>query len=645
MSALMSIGKTAMFASYAALQTTGNNIANANTPGYSRQQVQLADAPGQYTGAGFFGKGVAVTTVTRAYDRFLTNQAVDTSAIAAADAARAAKLTQLEGVFPIGEAGLGYAAGELVNAFVDVANTPGDASAREVVLGQARELASRFRAAGEQLGALQGGVTADVRAAVGGVNALAQQVAEMNRRIAALRGTAQPPNQLLDERDRLIADIAATIHVTTVQADDGSVGVFIGGGQSLVLGSNASTLKAVPDAFDPAQVALALTESGTDRLLPPSSLAGGSLTGLLRFQNNDLAAATNLLGQMAAALAGAMNRQQSLGLDLGRPAGAGAPMFAAGAPRVLPASGNAGSATLSLVVTDASQLQATDFALEFDGSAYTLTRRADGAAVPGSPFTPAALAAGVTIDGATLALAAGGAAAGDRFLLQPVAAAARNLQAVLGNGQAIAAAAPFTASLGVGNAGSATAASLEMVDTGYDPGLGAVITFTSDAGDFDWATSDGATGSGSWRAGAPIALNGFELTLAGVPRRGDTASVQPTRTPATNNGNALAFARLGSAAVVASAGPGGAPGAGQSITDAYSSAIAQLGVRVQGGKAAAGLSGVIASHAETARANAAGVNLDEEAARLIQFQQSYQAAAKILQVAQSLFDTLLQATR
>ena len=120
MSALMSIGKTAMFASYAALQTTSNNISNANTVGYSRQQTQLADAAGQFTGSGFFGKGVDVTTVTRAYDKYLTTQAMGTASLAAADTARVDKLTQLENVFPIGSAGIGYAAGEFLNSFVDL---------------------------------------------------------------------------------------------------------------------------------------------------------------------------------------------------------------------------------------------------------------------------------------------------------------------------------------------------------------------------------------------------------------------------------------------------------------------------------------------------------------------------------------------
>ena len=194
MSALMSIGKTAMFASYAALQTTSNNIANANTPGYSRQQTQLADAAGQFTGSGFFGKGVDVTSVTRAYDKYLTNQAVSASSTASADAARLDKLTQLESVFPTGDSGLGSASGAFINAFVDLSNNPSDSSARQVVLSKAQDLASRFSAASDQLASLQTGVTQDVKTQVDSLNSLAKQVATLNSQIANLKGSNQPPN-------------------------------------------------------------------------------------------------------------------------------------------------------------------------------------------------------------------------------------------------------------------------------------------------------------------------------------------------------------------------------------------------------------------------------------------------------------------
>ena len=162
MSSLMGLGTRAMFANMATLQSIGNNIANANTKGYSRQETQLETAGGQYTGSGFFGQGVNVTTITRSYDRFLTTQAAAAASVASYDSTRVSQLQQLENVFMLGEKGLGHAAGQLLNSFVDVANNPSDASARQVVLTRAQELSARFTAAGEQLVALQDGVAMDI---------------------------------------------------------------------------------------------------------------------------------------------------------------------------------------------------------------------------------------------------------------------------------------------------------------------------------------------------------------------------------------------------------------------------------------------------------------------------------------------------
>jgi flagellar hook-associated protein 1 len=641
MSALMSIGKTAMFANYAALQTTGNNIANANTPGYSRQSVQLADTAGQFTGSGFFGKGVSVVTVQRAYDQLLTVQAGAASSVAAADSVHFEKLKQLEDVFPIGTAGIGAAAGGLLNAFVDVSSNPTDASAREVALSSAQELASKFRNAGEQLGALQSGVVLDMRSAVTAVNSLAKQVGRLNEQISALKGTGQQPNNLLDERDRVVSDIGKLVNVSTQPAEDGSLGVFIGAGQNLVLGSVVNSLRVVPDSFDPSQARLALREGASDRLIPQAMLSGGSIAGLLKFQNDDLGEATRLLGQMATAVSGAVNLQQSLGLDLGRPAGRGAPVFSVSGARVLAGSANAGSAQFAASISDPAQVQASDYALEYDGANYSLTRQPNGQAVSGSPFAPALLAAGVNVDGLTINLSAGTAQAGDRFVVQPAATAAQTMQLVLADPRGLAAASPFAASAGVDNRGTATVVSVQATSAASVPSLAADFVFTSNTGDYNWTLDDGASvtnGAGTWSAGTPITLGGFALNLDGVPKNGDTFKVASTVSPAGNNGNALAFVALGATAIVGRS----ATQSGMNITDAYASALASVGVRVQGGTTASKISTALAADAETARSNKSGVNLDEEAARLIQFQQAYQAAAKILQVAQSIFQTLLQ---
>jgi flagellar hook-associated protein 1 len=221
---------------------------------------------------------------------------------------------------------------------------------------------------------------------------------------------------------------------------------------------------------------------------------------------------------------------------------------------------------------------------------------------------------------------------------------------VLDDPRGIAAAAPVTATVANTNTGTASVASLQAVSTSLDPTLTANITFTSATGNYDWELRDASNalvsnGSALWQAGTPIALNGFELQLAGVPANGDTLAVQKTAFPAGNNGNARALVALRDAALVGAVALGGGnllPGA--SLTDAYTNAMTDIAVRVQGAHLTAQASGTVLAEAKAANDDVSGVNLDEEAARLIQFQQAYQAAAKMLQVAQSVFDTLLQST-
>jgi flagellar hook-associated protein 1 len=636
-SSLLLIGTRAMFANYAALQTIGHNIANANTAGYSRQQVELATAQGQFTGAGFFGKGVDVVAVTRAHNEFLTREAATAAAQASADAARLTQLQRLEAVFPPGELGLGQAASSLLNAMVDLASRPSDTSTRQVVLARAQELAQRYAGAGAQIDALQGGVVQDLQVAVASVNRLAQGIATVNDQIARAQGTGQAPNDLLDQRDRLVAELSELVQVTTLPADDGTLSVFIAGGQRLVLGLQATTLSLVEDEFDSTRAAIAADDGGSPRALPSSLLAGGEIGGLLRFQNQDLADARNALGRMATTLATRMNEQQALGLDAGTPPGAGAPLFAFGALQSLPAQTNARDVSgnfigsVSMTIADESALQASEYTLEPDLAApgqYTLTRLSDGLV--------RSIASGDTVDGLTITASA--VAANDRFLLQPVSRAASNLRRVLDDPRGIAAASPLQAERNAANAGTATVGSLRVVSPTADPQQTATITFTAATGTYNWELRDRtsnallSSGNATWQPGQPVALNGFELQLDGVPAAGDVFTVAQTQYPASSNGNALALAALRDERFVG----------GETITDAYASVMADVGVGVQGARTAADVSGSVATQARERVSAQTGVNLDEEAARLIQFQQSYQAAAKVLQVAQSVFDTLLQ---
>ena len=663
-SALMSIGQRAMFANYASMQTTGHNIANAQTPGYSRQTVELATSGGQSTGAGFFGKGVDVVTVQRASDAFLETQSQVASSMAAMDTARSANLQQLETVFPPGDNGMGAAVGQFMNSFVDLANSPADSSARQVILSDAAEVADRFATAGGQLDRLQSGVNSDLRNSVAQVNEMAAQVAKLNGDIAALRGSSAAPNDLLDQRDQLIKNIGNLVKVSTVAANDGSMGVFIAGGQRLVLGAEAQSLAVTPDPANTARSVISISDSGILHELSSDLLVGGSISGLLKYQNEDLVSARNQLGQMAAAVTARVNQIQGFGIDMGSPPGAGDPLFAVGSPVAIPNTHNSRDAagafasTVSLKVVDGSQLKASDYTLESDpanAGSYIVTRGSDGVkfsmAPNGSDWSYTRLsdnaAMGNSMDGFQITFN-GVPGGNDRFELEPVGRAAGSMSRVLDNPAGIAAAAPMTAVMGVGNKGTATVASLAVVDTSNDPSLSAAINFTDANGDYAYTLTDASgnvtsSGTGTWTAGQPISMNGFQLNLDGVPASGDTLAVSKTTHPESNNGNALSMVALRDEAFVGRDKQiDGTLRDGETATDAYASTLASVGVRVQSAKTASTISTASSQQADAAVADKSGVNLDEEAGRLIQFQQGYQAAAKVLQVAQAIFDTLLQ---
>ena len=663
-SALMSIGTRAMFANYSSMQTTGHNIANAQTPGYSRQTVQLQTSGGQSTGAGFFGKGVDVVTVQRASDAFLNSQSQVASSMAAMDSARSSNLQQLETVFPPGDSGVGAAVGGFMNAFVDLANSPADSSARQVILSDAAEVADRFSTAGAQLDRLQNGVTSDLRNSVAQVNQMAAQVAKLNGDIAALRGSSQTPNDLLDQRDQLVKQIGNLVKVSTITANDGSMGVFIAGGQRLVLGAEAQQLAVTPDPSNTARSVISISDSGIKHELSTDLLVGGSISGLLKYQNEDLVSARNQLGQMAAAVSARVNEIQGFGIDMSSPSGAGDPIFAVGAPVAIPNAHNTRNAsggfaaTVSLTVTDGSQLKASDYTLQADpanGGSYIVTRGSDGVKFSMAPngtdytFTRQSdgAAMGNSMDGFQITFN-GTPGANDSFELEPVGRAAVSMKRVLDNPSGLAAASPETAVMATTNKGTATVAGLSVVDASNDPSLSASINFTDASGNYAYTLTDPAgnvtaSGNATWTPGQPIKLNGFELNLNGVPASGDSVSVVKTTHPEANNGNALAMVALRDENFVGRDKQiDGTLQDGQTATDAYASVLANVGVRVQSAKTASTISTATSQQADSAVASKSGVNLDEEAGRLIQFQQGYQAAAKVLQVAQAIFDTLLQ---
>ena len=645
---LLNVGARALLANQVALQTAGHNIANVNTPGYSRQTVVLQTVQGQFTGGGYIGQGVDVQTILRNQSELLTRQSAAAGSTQAADAIRAQRLSQLQEVFSGGTQGLGAAINDMMNAFSDVVSSPTDITARTVVLTRLDETAARMRTASDRINEIEYTVKEQLQSSVTAINSLATQMAAINEQIARATGNGQSPNDLLDQRDQIIRDINQYVQTTQIPADDGTVGLFVAGSQPLVLGSTATSLSLDDATAFPGsgQSKLFFNRPGATPVeLDENLLGGGTVSGLLRFQNTDLSEGRNLLGRMALAIGMTMNDQQNLGLTLdGVP---GKDLFAL--PTSMPGYTNgAGVGTVSF--TGPTQFEASDYEIRFTtGTAGQVVRLSDGKS---TPFTDAANLATLQIDGLNFNLTTPG-NPGERMLFKPFSTAANNIQALVYSPRDLAAANPINAAMGTANGGTMQLGSLKAtgIPALTPPAIGTQVTLTfNGAGGFtvagggipqDISTVPPTPLAGppySYTSGQAINIDGWQITLQGTPKTGDTVAIGNALDPqygdayTRNAGNANALMGLRDVKMFDES----------TLSDGYASAIAQVGTRTQSAKFAEQLSSTIAANLERDRTAVSGVNLDEEAAKLIQYQQAYQASAKMIQIAQNIFDSLIQ---
>ena len=636
MSSALNIGTLALNANLSALQVIGHNIANANTAGYSRQNVQMTSAGYQTLGGNFYGKGVLIDTVTRSHDAYLTREAQIASSVSAADSERLARLQQLENLFPTGESGLGAALNNMLNAWADVSSSPTNLAARTVVLSQAEEYAARLRDTAGQLDLLANSARQQIKDTVTSINRLAQDIGKVNQKIIESQGGVGEPNDLLDQRDALIGELSKLVQVSTVAADDGSMSVFVSGGQPLVLGRNAATLEVQSDATDGSQPKIVFRQGATSLDLPDQTL-GGKLGGVMEFLNQDIRETENLLGRMALAVNVTMNTQHRLGVDL--QGNTGTDFFVPLADtQGLPRPANTGTGALHAEVSDPTALRASDYELRITGTGVEIVRLSDG-----EVGTFAGLPA--EFDGLSFELDSGATAAGDAFLFRPFADAARDMQMAVSAANRLAAASPVVVSPASGNLGGMTVESLYPVEPSANLTDPVTLTFLADGSftatglgpDNPPPDNVGPPPSYNYTPGQAIVLNGWSLTLRGAPVAGDSFAITPSTSAnqQQNAGNAVGMLALRDLATFD----------GVSLSNGYTALLTDMGTRVQGAQFAANYSGSVAASTEAARAAVSGVNLDEEAARLLQFQQAYQAAAKYMQIAQGMFDTLLQTVR
>ncbi len=401
---LLNVGVSALTANQQALTTTGHNIANVNTPGYSRQTVYTKALVGQNQGSGFIGKGVQVATVMRNYSALLSRQSNAANATSAADSSRLQSLMQMQDVFSGGDNGVGAAINNVMNAFIDVQSAPSDATGRNVVLTRMSELAKRFNAAASILSEQEYSTTEQLHNNVLLVNDMAGQVAKLNEQITRALASGHQPNDLLDARDQVVREINQYVQTSQVLADDGSLSLFVGGSQALVLGVSAGQLSVEETQEYPGSQRLGLyfSQPGGQKLeLTASMIGGGEVAGLLKFKNKDLAEGRNLLGRLAVAIGHELNLQNQRGLTLSGTQGGAlfdVTTVTGGYSNITGYIPNAATTT----VVDATGLKPSDYKLVYQGGNPSLVRLSDGKVYDGSstpPLTAAALAAGYEADG------------------------------------------------------------------------------------------------------------------------------------------------------------------------------------------------------------------------------------------------------
>ena len=628
MSNLFVTGMSGLQAFRQALDVTGQNIANANTDGYVRQRADLVARESTPVGASWVGNGVEVGRLARVVDDFLADQSrvsQSNSARLEVFAGQAARVTNLLGD-PSG--GLSNALQRLTNAIEAVATEPASMAARQGLVETLDATVSQMRGLDARLRELDGSTHVRIVAEASAVDGLAVSLATLNRDIGVARATAgSAPNGLLDQRDRLLDQLAAKVSIRVVANDDGAVNVYLSGGQSLVLGDASVRVATVNDPADIGRFRVVL-RNGSSSEDVTRSISGGVLGGLFELREEVLDPARNEVGRIATALTSALNAQHQKGVDfLGVPGGE---LLSVGAPKTVVPTDNTGVVTTSATLTDASALTGADYELEWQGTAWSLRRLDSGAAVP---FTGTGAAGSpIAFDGLSL-LVGGTPAVGDRVLLRPTREAVSQMRVEITAPSRVAAAAPVRVSASVDNAGAARVTALEVIDP-TNPMLrtpAAVIFPTPSTVSIDGGPSQ------AWVVGQPIEANGWRLRISGAPAAGDGFAITDNGAGRGDNRNAVLLSDALRSPML--------DAATSSLADAVTRLTSGVGAVTQQAQRNSEVQRLAYEDSVKQRQSVSGVNLDEEASNLLRYQQAYQASAQVIRTANEVFNMLIGIVR
>lgn len=628
-------GLSGLTVAQAALVTTGHNTANVNTPGYSRQSAQIVSSGGDYlAGVGFLGTGARTTEVSRSYDQFLSSQLNQAQSTNQSLTTEYGQISQIDNLLANQTASLAPLMQAFFTGVQAVANTPADPAARQQLIGSAQTMTNQFRATSEYFNSLSNNANDQITGSVDLINTYAEQVASLNKQISLVTNANQDqaPNDLMDQRDQMVSELSKLVGTKVVVQESGQYSVFIGSGQTLVLGDKAATLKAVVSAADPKQTGIAMVgASGQSVELQDSMLAGGSLGGLLQFRNQTLHTAQNSLGRIAIAMSDTFNGQQRLGVDLSGVAGKN--FFSQSSPDIIANSSNKGNLVLTPSFSDTGKLSTSDYRVSVEADlSYTLTRLADMQTIALPTGFPTTSLNTATFDGLTLTFARGSASAGDSFLIQPTRHGARDFDVTLINPSKIAAAAPLVTSNPAANRGSGLISGASVDASYLTAPLAGKVTLTYDGSSNKLAGfPDGH--SVAYSDGMQLNFNGISFSISGKPADGDNFIIEKNTGGVSDGRNALLLAALQSKKTI---GDNSA-----SFNDAYAQLVSGIGNKTRQIQISNDAQTSLTAQIRIAQQSVSGVNQDEETANLLIFQQMYQANAKVIQTASAMFEAIL----
>ncbi|KAA8694792.1 Flagellar hook-associated protein FlgK [Pseudomonas caricapapayae] len=681
---LISIGLSGINASSAAINTIGNNTANVDTAGYSRQQV-MTTASAQINiglGVGYIGTGTTLSDVRRIYNSYLDAQLQSSTALSADAVAYSGQASKTDTLLSDSATGVSVQLADFFTKMQGIATNATQSSDRSAFLTQASALSSRFNSVASQLSSQNDNVNAQLTTFTKQVNELTTTLASLNKQITQAGAGNTSPNSLLDSRNEAVRQLNGLVGVKVVE-NNGNYDVYTGTGQSLVSGGTSYSMSATPSPTDPLQynVQIAYGQTQTD---VTSVITGGSIGGLLRYRSDVLVPATNQLGRAAMVLADQVNSQMSQGID--SKGNFGSSLYAninsadAISQRSTGKTTNSlGSGNLNVSIGDTSKLTADDYEVTFsDASNFTVRRLPNGESLGTGALTDNPPK---QFDGFSVSLNGNTLAAGDVFKVTPTRNGASGIAVVLTDPKDIAAAAPLTATAGASNSGTGgfTQPVLSTKSDIYDSvqtsdlrnaikdsapmklvmgavGSGGVQSYTlinaSGAAVLD---KNGNAVGGTIVQGqsnaiklsigytdtttTPSSQTAFEveMTLSGSPVVNDTFSIGLTGAGSSDNRNALAVVGLQTAKTVGVTNGG----VGTSLSGAYADLVSVVGTLAGQSKSDVTATAAVVAQAKSARDSVSGVSLDEEAANLIKYQQYYTASSQIIKAAQTIFSTLI----